>query len=482
VTAALAYPIPSSLWAAPAAAVPASGNYLYLQSDAGDPAGTGQTYLYTNADTQMTLSTVGLAIHVDTRGNDNWTGNMLLPKAAGTLQAGYFNGLTRAPFADPAIGGVEWMGPGGGCNTISGWVVIDKITLTAGAMTALDMRFEQHCSGIGPALHGQIHWAQADAASTAPAGPSSIPATLWKAPASVVPAASNYVYLENPLGRNYLYVPSNAALTVRQSGARVTVDVIGDQRWTGEFAGMVSLSQLSVGYYPGLKRYPFHNPLFGGVDWSGVTGVNCNKSDGWFVVDKIAYSGTTLSSIDLRFEQLCEGITVPTRGQLHWDAANADVVTAPQAIPSGLWAPGAAFVPPAGNYAYLVSDAGDFIGAGATQLLTSDTATLDVRIYRTAAVRITVGGWSGNFSGMSSLTQLQPGYYGGVQADGAGNPLKGGMDWSGNGRACSMLTGWFVVDKVTYTMSEVTALDLRFEQHCEGATPALYGAIHWVKP
>jgi len=25
----------------------------------------------------------------------------------------------------------------------------------------------------------------------------------------------------------------------------------------------------------------------------------------------------------------------------------------------------------------------------------------------------------------------------------------------------------------------LTALDLRFEQHCEGGTPALHGAIHW---
>jgi hypothetical protein len=31
-------------------------------------------------------------------------------------------------------------------------------------------------------------------------------------------------------------------------------------------------------------------------------------------------------------------------------------------------------------------------------------------------------------------------------------------------------------------MAELIAIDLRFEQHCEGAAPALHGQIHWVKP
>ncbi|MCS0581998.1 hypothetical protein NX784_10375 [Massilia pinisoli] len=476
-----AYSIPAGVWAAPAAAVPASGNYLYLQSDVGDTAGGGRTYLYTNADSVMTLSNGALTLHVDTKGINNWTGDVLLPKAAGMLQAGYFNGLTRTSGADPAVGGVEWTTLGGVCNTIGGWVVIDKITLTAGVMTALDMRFEQRCNGSGPALHGQMHWTQADA-SNVPTGPSTIPATSWKAPASVVPSTGNYVYMENRWGK-YLYVPSNAVLTTQQSGAHLTVDVAGDQLWTGNFAGMLGLSQLAVGYYPGLHRYPFHDPLFGGLDWSGPSGDNCNRSDDWFIVDKVAYSGTTLTSIDLRFEQLCEGSTVPTRGQLHWDASSQPVATGPLGVPTGLWAPAATFVPPAGNYVYLVSDAGDFIGAGATQLLTSDSAPFNVYTATIGpGVQMYVGDWSGRFGAPTSLTQLQPGYYGGVVRYSADNPIKASMDWSGNARGCDTVTGWFVVDKVTYTMNDVTALDLRFEQHCDAATPALRGVIHWVKP
>jgi hypothetical protein len=320
----LAYPIPAGLWTPPANAVPATGNYVYLQSDAGDYIGAGRTWVYTNTDTLMTVADNGLAINVGLRGDETWNGSFLLPGAAGKLQAGYFSGLTRTPFADAAVGGVEWSGEGRGCNTLTGWVVIDNITVTGGVMTALDLRFEQHCEGGSAALHGKLHWTKANADS---------------------------------------------------------------------------------GQVPG-----------------------------------------------------------------------------PASLPSGLWAPAPSFVPPAGNYVYLVSDIGDYIGGGTTRLLTANNATFDVVTNLTAALRIDVGGWSGNFVGMNSLSQLQPGYYGGLRRYPFNNPVKGGLDWSGNGRGCNVLTGWFAVDKVTYTMAELSAIDLRFEQHCEGGTAALHGVIHWAKP
>jgi hypothetical protein len=480
----LAYPIPANLWAAPASAVPTTGNYVYLQSDAGDYVGGGRTYLYTGADTLMTLKNNGLSFKVDLQGNERWTGYFMLPSGAGTLQAGYFKDLVRTWSTATATGGMDWSGEGGGCNAISAWVVIDKITLTGDELTALDLRFEQHCEGAFSALHGQIHWTKANADRPQAQGPSSIPSSLWKATAVTVPSSGNYLYLESGPdehvggGRSYLYMSNNAVFTLTSSGAHLGINIAGDQTWYGDFQGMMSQSQLSVGYYPGLQRYPFHNPVLGGLDW----GRSCNQLHGWFVVDKIAYSGTTLTSVDLRFEQYCDASTVPLHGQLHWDAGNTSTAPGPQIPPTGLWAPAASFVPPAGNYVYLVSDPGDIIADGATQLLTSDNAALDVVTNLTAALRINVGGWTGDFVGMNFLSQLQPGYYGGLQRYVARNVLKGGMEWSGNFRGCNTLTGWFVVDNVTYTLAELTAIDLRFEQHCEGAGPALHGVIHWVKP
>jgi hypothetical protein len=80
---------------------------------------------------------------------------------------------------------------------------------------------------------------------------------------------------------------------------------------------------------------------------------------------------------------------------------------------------------------------------------------------------------------MNVVSTLQPGYYGNLSRYPFHNPAKGGLDWSGNGRGCNTLTGWFAIDSVTYTGTTLTQIDLRFEQHCEGGTPALHGAIHW---
>ena len=59
------------------------------------------------------------------------------------------------------------------------------------------------------------------------------------------------------------------------------------------------------------------------------------------------------------------------------------------------------------------------------------------------------------------------------------NAAKAGFNWGGNGRACEITRGWFAVDNITYSGTTITALDLRFEQHCEGMVPALRGVIHW---
>src|SRR5215510_7319886 len=77
---------------------------------------------------------------------------------------------------------------------------------------------------------------------------------------------------------------------------------------------------------------------------------------------------------------------------------------------------------------------------------------------------------------MVPLTQLQVGYYGNVTNR---NIAKGQLNWHGAGRACGVVSGWFVVDSVTYTGTAVTAINVRFEQHCENAAAALHGRIRW---
>jgi len=479
-----ANPPPATLWRAPAAATPASGNYVYLQSDVGDYIGAGATKTFTQANAVLATALSGLHLGVTVTGNDNWSGDFQGMDAITQLQPGYYPNLQRYPFHNPATGGLSWSGDGRGCNTLTGWFAIDSITITGGSLTAFDLRFEQHCEGAAAALHGQIHWAAGD--TTTAAGPQNPPpANLWTPPANATPASGNYVYLQSDQG-DYIgggatlsYTQATAILSVSSNGKHLGVSVTGDDNWTGDFQAMNSLAQLQPGYYPGLQRYPFNNPVTGGLDWSG-DGRGCNTLTGWFVIDSITYTAGALTAVDLRFEQHCEGVGAALHGKVHWIAGDTTAPPGPQTpVPANLWTPPAGAVPVTGNFVYLKSDAGDYIGAGATELDTTGISVTGSGTLATVSAGAT-GGWTGDFKGMNSIAQLQPGYYPSLQRYPFNNPVRGGLDWSGNGRGCNTLTGWFVVDGITYSGTAIASLDLRFEQHCEGGAAALHGQIHWT--
>ena len=482
----LKFPIPAGLWSAPQGSAPAAGNYVMLQGGAGDYIVGDRSITYTHANALIRPTASGLKIMIGIEGNQDWRGDFTLPGAAETLQAGYFADLASTPVNNSTAGGLNWSGDGRGCSAAKGWIVIDKIELTQGVLTALDMRFEQRCDNATAPMHGQVRWTKAAADSAPLPKPAPIPANLWRAVPGSVPASGSYVYLESAngdyigAGRTYSYSNTNSNLRITGSGARINVYVSGDEQWDGDFQGMQGMPELAVGYYSGLKRFPFNNPVLGGLSWSGE-GRGCNELEGWFVIDSITYAGNVMTAVELRFEQFCGGIT-PLRGQLRWTASDASAPPGPQTPPpAGLWKPDPSFVPPQGNYVFLVSTPGDYIGGGLTQLLTPETSTISVVPNLTAAMQINVGGWRGDFVGMSTLSQLQPGYYGDLQRVPFHNSARGGLSWSGNGRGCNTLKGWFVVDRVSYSLGQLTAIDLRFEQFCEGGTTSQRGVIHWMK-
>jgi hypothetical protein len=311
---------------------------------------------------------------------------------------------------------------------------------------------------------------------------------VWKPLPGAVPASGNYVYLQGTGGdyivgnRSYLYRPSDATFTLNASGNYLRLRVAGDQDWDGDFKQSGTGTRLAAGYYGDLTRYPFQNSGAGGVSWTGE-GRGCNTVKGWFVIDKVRYTGDQLSAIDLRFEQRCEGGTSALHGQVHWDASDTTGAPGPVTpIPTGLWSP--VFSAPAGNYVYLESTSGDYIGGGKSYLHTEangTTVTVSGNSIRTNVNdRASGDWWSSDFVAMNTLSDLQVGYYGGLQRYPFHNAVKGGFDWSGNGRGCNTLTAWYVIDKITYVNGNVKELDARFEQHCEGGTSALRGKVHWV--
>ena len=314
-----------ALWRAPAGATPAAGNYIYLQSDQGDFVGQGGNYLHTQADSVLSMSSIGAHLRIGVQGDHSWNGEFQGMSSIAQLQPGYYPRLLRYPVNNPAAGGMDWSGDGRGCNISVDWFVIDSITYSGGALTSVDLRFEQHCDNDSGVLHGQVHWTAND--PTTPPGPQTpIPAGLWSPPAGSTPASGSYIYLQSDPGdfigggATAVYTPAISSFDVFSSGRLVSAGVSG---WLGQFQAMNSIPQLQPGYYPGLHRYPFNNPATGGLDWRG-DGRGCNTLNGWFAIDAITFSGSTLASLDLRFEQHCEGATAALHGQVHWvaDAAS----------------------------------------------------------------------------------------------------------------------------------------------------------------
>lgn len=483
------FPPPSNLWAPSPGATPPSGNYVYLESEPDDYVGGAGTYTYTQADSLLDVSTNGARLEVGITGDEYWMGQFQGMNTLTRLEPGYYGGLQRFPFHNPATGGLSWIGEGRGCNQLSGWFVVDGVSYVGDALAAIDLRFEQVCQD-GPlpygALHGEIHWSVDD--PTRPPGPEyPPPPELWMPPPDAVPASGNYVYLESESGdsvgrgQTYTYTGADAILMASLLSRRLRVTVTGDERWTGEFVAMSTLDQLELGYYGNVQRYPLHNPVKGGMSWGAAS---CPEISGWFVIDDLTVTDGALESVDLRFEQYC-GDGAALRGAVHWSVHDTTQPPGPQSPPPpALWSPAAGTTPASGNYVYLQSDPNDYIGRGLTYTATASNATItitEVDGHLSVDVRSPTEAWYGDFQVMNTLTEFVPGYYGDLQRYPFHNPTKGGLAWIGGNRGCNSVSGWFVVDSVTYAAGELASIDLRFEQHCESATPALHGEIHWIK-
>jgi uncharacterized repeat protein (TIGR01451 family) len=484
-------PPPTGLWEPAPGSTPPSGNYVYTVSDPQDVVGQGRTDTYTQANAVLTARSEATGeLTFSAIGDQHYGATFKAMVPLTRIEPGYYPDVQRWPFGNPALGMMSVFGPGPGCNELSGWFVIDTITFSGADVTALDARFEQHCENRTPALRGKIHWRSDD--PTQPAGPQvPPPAGLWAPPAGSVPATGNVVYLQSDAGdfigqgMTKVYTPLDSVIEVGGGGMtpvgnRFQLTVRSDEEWTGYFQAMNTLSDLQPGYYGNLQQFPENNPTVGGISWNGE-GRGCSDATGWFVIDSVTYSGSALDSIELRFEQHCEGVTAALHGLIRWSAADMRTPLPPQVPPpSNLWSPSSGATPASGNYVYLQSEAGDFIGQGETHLYTSANADFAMSTAGSQLnVEVDIAGaltWGSYFIPMVPLTQLQVGYYGDLTGH---NIAKGLFSWYGNGRACGSPSGWFVVDDVSYASGSLTSIDLRFEQHCEGAVPALHGKIHW---
>jgi hypothetical protein len=466
----------------PTETVIANQTVVTIGSDAGDYIGGGRSYTYTqlNSIIQVSASNGLLRLRID--GDQYWGAEFALPASRLKFNGGTFTNLERYPFHDPAVGGISWSGEGRGCNTLVGAFRVNSSEYVGSELVAVDIDFVQHCEGRAPALYGNIRWFAND--PTVPRGPvRNIPDRLWSPALDATPATGNFVYLESDsgdyigLGAKYTYTQRNAKLAVSQANGKISVSVNGNEWWSGDFQAMNVLRRVRPGLYRNLQRYPFHNPTLGGLSWSG-DGRGCNTLTGWFAVDEITYVDGELDTLDMRFEQHCEGGPASLHGRIRWNRNDTLAPLGPRRIPTHLWAPPEGATPAAGNYVYLHSPPGDWIGQGQDYLYnTGISVSAGGR-----SLNVNVGGWGGEFVAMDSIARIKRGFYPGVQRYPFHNTAIGGMDWSGNGRGCNELEGWFAIDNIVYdSLGLLMALDMRFSQRCDGGPP-LRGEVHWVRP
>jgi Fibronectin type III domain len=132
----------------------------------------------------------------------------------------------------------------------------------------------------------------------------------------------------------------------------------------------------------------------------------------------------------------------------------------------------------------MTSDPGDYIGQGTTYLYTSAVDTIGYSgsaQYASGGVDAANGDWWG-----ASFVPAQGDVLvaGATYPDAHRYPFNGsgpGMDVSGSGRGCNTLVGSFTVNQIGFSSANgaLDRLDLTFEQHCEGATPALRGRLRY---
>ena len=134
------------------------------------------------------------------------------------------------------------------------------------------------------------------------------------------------------------------------------------------------------------------------------------------------------------------------------------------------------------------SDPDDYIGAGQSRTFTLDDASITSRSSDNGGhFGLNIFPFSGGFwffdIAAPAGSQLVPGSYEGAVRypfQSAGQP---GLSVSGDGRGCNTVTGRFdVLDVAFGPNGYIERLHARFEQHCEGGVPALYGEVNIVNP
>ena len=137
-------------------------------------------------------------------------------------------------------------------------------------------------------------------------------------------------------------------------------------------------------------------------------------------------------------------------------------------------------VPKTGTFLYMNSQLGDYVGRGVDHLYMPPTTAFQAWLPQggdTFRADLTGPSWGVFISAPRGVPLAVGSYTGAVRSAFRPDGVPG-LDVSGDGRGCNTLTGKFTVNEIAYSQyNELMLFDATFEQHCEGAVPALFGHI-----
>jgi len=324
----------------------------------------------------------------------------------------------------------------------------------------------------------------------------SIVASSWAEAAVTIPPGSiqmptsgTFLYLKSDPGdfvgngAEYLFTPADSTIIEPQPGplefrASVVQGTPPTHFWSVDLAGPWG-QPLAVGSYPLAMRTTSRTGTAPGLDVGG-DGRGCNTLTGQFDVTELSYANGDLVRLDATFEQHCEGAGPALYGRIRIE--NGIV------IPGVTLPVGSLTVPTSGNFLYVNSQLGDYVGRGVEQLYVAPSATISAPLPYGA--NYFQGGASGAASSASvefvgpSGSGLALGSYVRAWLVGTqppGNPaIRIGID----GRTCTRLsTGKFDIDVLSYAATrELLVFQATFEQHCEDGDAGLFGRIRFEAP
>lgn len=481
---------PPALWRPSAAGLPATGNLLHIESEAGDPLGLGRSTTWASGAARIRGTDYGGQFHLHVSGPRRSAISALRNvDGSSRMLEGYYPDLALHGIHNPVRGGLSWVIDGRGCSASRGWAMVDRVEYRGSELVAIEYRFEQRCAGASGALRGLVRWSREDERPEPVATVPTAAGSWWPADAAL-PATGNLFHFESDrghaigLGQRRSYTPLDAVFSVTETSGELHLQVRSEMPLTLRFRPAATTTPLQTGVHADLSQWSSPDqPRYLTLD---VAGNGCQGLS-WLAVDEVERVEGRLVALSLRFENRCAAFPGGLRGLVRWRAADTRVPPPPSTVPATFWRPAAPPTDATRTWVVVDSMRNSRVGMGASGVYTP----VDARIRfegRDNRLELHVEGhekWTLQFRAPEGFDRIVPGHYANLNALHVGNPAAGGLLLYGRARSsthaqgsCGGLVGSVAIDDIEYASDgRIVAVRLRVEQRCD---PVAWGAA-WLE-